>query len=178
VLRQLDKVLTAEDKPLAAAYVKAKAWQANRASMTTEELRRAFSQRLGMRIILDVNHLKTTIKDGAKQGTWIYYDSAEQMGYGPPSPAPLVQISKDTALYEPQEAKRTGIKIKGEEVDTDETCPVCGKAADECVCGADDGDKTTVRIHAEGAPAQVFQALKTYQKREKLGLSMLRKGKR
>jgi hypothetical protein len=80
VLRQLDKVLTAEEQPLAAAYVKAKTWQANRASMTTEELRRAFSQRLGMRILLDVNKLKTTIKDGAKQGTWIYFDSAEQMG--------------------------------------------------------------------------------------------------
>ena len=155
VLRQLDKVLTAEEQPLAAAYVKAKAWQANRASMTTEELRRAFSQRLGMRILLDVNKLKTTIKDGAKQGTWIYYDSAEQWGYGPPSPAPLVQISEDTALYEPQEAKRTGIKIKGEEVEP-EVCPVCGKHP--CICGEEKGEKT-VRIHAEGAPAQVFQAI-------------------
>ena len=156
VLRQLDKVLTAEDKPLAAAYVKAKAWQINRDSMTTEELRRAFSQRLGLRILLDVNRLKTTIKDGAKQGTWIYFDSAGQMGYGPPSPAPLVQISEDTALYEPQEAKRVGIKIKGEEVEP-KVCPVCGKHP--CVCGEDDDGEKTVRIHAEGAPAQVFQAI-------------------
>lgn len=156
VLSQLGKVLKADDKPLAAAYVKAKAWQANRASMTTEELRRAFSQRLGLRILLDVNKLKTTIRDGAKQGTWIYYDSAEKVGYGPPSPAPLVQISEDTALYEPQEAKRTGIKIKGEEVEP-EICPLCKKHP--CVCDEEGSDEKTVRIHAEGAPAQVFQAI-------------------
>lgn len=159
VLRQLDKVLTADDKPLAAAYVKAKAWKANQPMMSTEELNKAFSQRFGLRILLDVNKLKTTIRDGAKQGTWIYFDSAEQIGYGPPSPAPLVQISEDEVLYEPQEAKRVGIKIKGDEVDTDETCPVCGKPENECVCDEADGGDKAVRIHAEGAPAQVFQAI-------------------
>lgn len=79
-----------------------------------------------------------------------------QMGYGPPSPALLVQISEDTALYEPQEAKSVGIKIKGEEVKP-EICPVCSKHP--CVCGEDGGDEKPARIHAEGAPAQVFQAI-------------------
>jgi hypothetical protein len=99
VLRQLDKVLTADDKPLAAAYVKAKAWDAGQAQMSTEELRRAFARRTGLRMLLDLNQLKKAIRDGAKQGIWIYYDPQERVDYGPLSPAPLVQIDEDTLLY-------------------------------------------------------------------------------
>ena len=39
------------------------------------------------------------------------------MGYGPPSPAPVVEISEEATLYTPEEAKRVGIKIKGESQD-------------------------------------------------------------
>jgi hypothetical protein len=87
------------------------------------------------------------------------------MGYGPPSPAPLVQISEDNLLYTPQEAKRVGVKIKGEEPKPPETCPVCGNPAAECTCAklcprcGEDPCVCAKTLHAEGAPAQVFQAL-------------------
>jgi len=49
VLRQLDKVLTGDDKALSSAYVKSKAWPAAKNYSSTEELRRAFAQRLGLK---------------------------------------------------------------------------------------------------------------------------------
>ncbi len=161
VLRQLDKVLTAEDKPLNSAYVKAKAWDAGQVQTTTEDLRRAFAKRLGLRMLLDLNQLKKTIRDGAKQGTWIYYDPGEQVGYGPPSPQPLVQISEDAVLYTPEEAKRLGIAIKGEaKPPVEENCPVCGMPISQCICGDDgNGGKQIVKLHADGTPAHAFQAI-------------------
>ena len=170
VLKQLQKVLTGDDATLSAAYVKAKAWDAGHTTISTEDLRRAFARRLGLPILLDLNQLKKTIKNGIGQGTWIYYDAVEQCGYGANSPAPLVQISEDAALYTPEEAKRLGLRIKGEEVIvTQKTCPVCGQPAEQCTCDRPEpcprcghypctcAQRT--RLHAAGAPAQAFQAL-------------------
>ena len=70
------------------------------------------------------------------------------MGYGLPSPAPVVEISEDATLYTPEEAERVGIKIKGAEP-TQEICPVCKKFP--CVCDEeDDGRRRRERTsHAE-----------------------------
>jgi hypothetical protein len=158
VLKGLDKVLTADDKPLNAQYVKAKAWPANAVTITTEDLRRAFCQRLGMRMLLDINQLKKTIKEGVQKAVWVYYPASEGMGYGPPSPAPMVEISEETTLYTPEEAVRVGIKIKGEEK-LPEICPSCHK--DPCVCGDEEEDEEDKphRISGEGTPAQAFQTI-------------------
>jgi len=159
VLRGLDKVLTADDNPLNPQYLKAKAWPPNSPSMTTEDLRRAFAQRLGLKMLLDVGQLKKTIKDGVTKGTWVYYPADEGIGYGTPSPAPLVEIGENATLYTPEEAQRVGVKIKGAEP-TVETCPVCRKSP--CVCGDDDGegqDNQPTKIAVDGTPAQAFQAI-------------------
>ena len=96
------KVLTADDNPLNPQYLKAKAWPTNTPSLTTEELRRAFAQRLGLKMLLDINQLKKTIKDGVAKGIWVYYPSEEGIGYGTVSPAPLVEISENVTLYTPR----------------------------------------------------------------------------
>lgn len=179
VLKQLGKVLTADDKPLAAAFVKAKAWDLNQSQLTTEDLRRAFARRIGLRILLDPNQLKRTIREGAEQGTWVYYDAQEQLGYAAVSPAPLVRISEDVLLYAPEEAKRLGLKIKGEEP-SEERCPVCGRPIDQCICGQETPSEPRIRLHAEGAPGQAFQAIvdqASDQKVDRLsGLSVLVEG--
>lgn len=172
VLRQLDKVLTAEDPGMPAAYLKAKAWDAGQAQMSTEDLRRAFAKRLGLRILLDLNQLKRAIRDGVQRGQWVYFDPKEQVGYGTVSPAPAVQISDDVVLYAIEEAKRLNLRIKGEEiVKPVETCPLCGMLVDQCVCGDSDGNgpigisgsstgTVTPRVlQAHGAPAQAFQSI-------------------
>ena len=159
VLKSLDKVLTADDNPLNPQYLKAKAWPTNTPSMTTDELRKAFAQRLGLKMLLDINQLKKTVKNGVTKGIWVYYPSEEAIGYGTVSPAPLVEISENATLYTPEEAQRVGVKVKGEAV-VDEKCPVCGKFP--CVCdeGGDGGDdETLTRITVDGTPAQTFQAI-------------------
>lgn len=163
VLKQLDKVITADDPAMPAAYVKAKAWSPGQVNLSTEDLRREFAKRLGLKMLLDLNQLKKTIKAGVGQGTWIYFDSAEQVGYGKDSPAPLIQVSEDGLLYTPDEATRLGLRIKGVETQARE-CPLCHQYP--CVCGDDEaegpdtGDKRKrLRVRSEGAPGQVFQAI-------------------
>ena len=130
-LKSLDKVLTADDKPLNAQYVKAKAWPMNAVAVTTEDLRREFSKRLGLKMLLDINQLKKTIREGVQKGNWIYYPASEGVGYGEPSPNPMIEISEDATLYTVEEAQRVGIKIKGAAQDVP-VCPVCNKVP--CVC--------------------------------------------
>jgi len=159
ILRNLDKVLTADqEKPLSPQYVKAKAWPANTVSMTTEDLRRAFAQRLGLKMLLDINQLKRTIKDGVAKGTWVYYPPEEGIAYGPPSPAPMIQIGEDATLYTPEEARRLGLKIKGVDDQKSEVCPVCGKTPCTCDEEVEPKEKST-KFCAEGGPAQVFQSV-------------------
>jgi hypothetical protein len=89
----------------------------------------------------------------------VYYQPDEKVGYGTESPPPLIEISEDVLLYTPEEAKRLGIKIKGGD-DGDPTCPVCGKAPCACDDGEDNPEvKKPARVHAEGPPAQTFQAI-------------------
>nr|MBC8446430.1 hypothetical protein [Chloroflexota bacterium] len=170
VLKQLQKVLTADDPTLPAAFVKARAWDAGQVTISTEDLGRAFARRMGLRILLDINQLKKTVRNGINQGVWIYYDTEEQIGYGTASPAPLVQISEDAILYTPEEAKRLGLPIKGVGDNGDgpeEPCPVCHRPVSQCICGqacpvcGQDPCVCVVRIrlHAEGAPGQAFQGI-------------------
>jgi hypothetical protein len=82
------------------------------------------------------------------------------MGYGPPSPAPMVEIGEDATLYTPEEATRVGIRIKGE-APPPQICPSCGK--DPCVCGEDEDEQEDTgkprRVSGEGTPAQAFQSI-------------------
>lgn len=162
VLKQLQKVLTADDPALPAAFVKARAWDTGQTMISTEDLRRAFARRMGLRILLDLNQLKKTIRNGISQNVWVYYDSAEGVGYGAASPPPAIQISEDALLYTLEETRRLGLRIKGEPevIGPEPTCPVCHQPTSRCTCGQESTVVTpAIRLHAEGAPAQAFQRL-------------------
>jgi hypothetical protein len=125
---------------------------------------------MGLRILLDLNQLKKTIRNGIGQGIWVYYDTADQIGYGTASPAAMVQISEDVILYTPEEARRLGLRIRGEReeiIGPEETCPICHRPVSQCICGqvcpvcGQDPCvcERVIRLHAEGAPAQAFQGI-------------------
>ncbi|MBN1856440.1 MAG: ATP-binding protein [Dehalococcoidia bacterium] len=159
VLRQLDKALTGEDKPLNAEYVKAKAWPQGRDYATTDEIRREFAKRIGLKMLLDINQLKHTLRDGcSKTGTWVYQAPGETEAYGLPSPAPTIEVSEDAVLYITAEARTKGIPIKGAQKPE---CPVCHLPIDQCICGIDmpPKDGTPKSVSAAGAPSQAFQGL-------------------
>lgn len=176
-LRDLNKILTADDTPLPAAFLKAKTWPGEQPSMTTEALRKAFAQRLALKMLLDVNQLKKTIRNGIDQGTWVYFDTMTQRAYGKEAPSPPVQLSEDAILYTPEEAERLGLwppketcprcgKEKHECTCEPELCPVCKRPVQECVCGGAVcprcGQEPCVClgvIKAEGPPAQAFQSI-------------------
>lgn len=174
VLKQLQKVLTADDAAMPPQYVKAKAWPHGGASISTEDLRREFAKRIGLKMLLDPNQLKKTIKTGVTSGTWVYFDSGEQKGYGKASPAPLAQISEDALLYTPEEAARLKVAIKGEtkddgaDADIDAILNGDGDGGDLFGGGGSGGSGGSVpsggkpallHAHAEGAPAQAFQSI-------------------
>jgi len=176
-LKDLNKVLTADDSPLPAAFLKAKAWPGEQTKMTTEALRKAFAQKLSLKMILDVNQLKKTIRNGIDQGIWVYFDTDSQRAYGKDAPPPPVHISEDSVLYTPEEAKRLGLwppkdscptcgKEKAECRCEPELCPVCEKPVLECICAKpvcpNCGQEPCICIGiiaAEGAPAQAFQSI-------------------
>jgi len=167
VLRALKKVLTADDDQLSGLYVKSKAWDQNQQGMTTEDLRKAFARKIGLRILLDLGQLKKTIKNGAEQKVWVYYDSQEAFGYDHESPPPVWQISDQALLYTPEEAERLKIRIKGKWVPDGGdggtpkvTCPVCGLPEDQCICGVGGdggGPKIPSKFQGQGAVTQAFQ---------------------
>lgn len=165
-LRQLGKVSTANDPPMAARFVRSKAWPVGQDSLTTDDLKREFAKRIGLRILLDVNQLKRTIQDGCRVGEWIYYDADEKVGYGRAAPAPSVRFAPETVLYTPEEADRLSIPLKGETDEPEpETCPLCRK--DPCVCGTDDGDPAggpqPASVHeVEGAPGEVLEKVRDF----------------
>ncbi len=170
VLRALKKVLTADDEMLSALYVKARAWDHNQVSMSTEDLRRAFARKIALRMLLDVGQLKKTIRNGVDSKVWIYYDSAEEFGYDHESPPPAWQISEDALLYTPEEAARLKVRIKGKWKPQEQgpqaqdrgvsVCPVCGKPEDQCICGVTvgggPGQQKPARLQGQGAVVQAF----------------------
>ncbi|MEL7562606.1 DUF499 domain-containing protein [Dehalogenimonas sp. 4OHTPN] len=159
VLRQLDKALTADDKPLNAAYLKSKAWPAGKEYVSTEEIRRAFGQRLGLKILIDINQLKASIRDGCKKtGVWVYQAPGEQEVYGLPSPVPSIVFDESAILYTPEGAKAIGLPVKGEQKPI---CPICACPVDACICAGEvrEPEKETKVITFEGAPGQAFQAV-------------------
>jgi hypothetical protein len=87
----------------------------------------------------------------------VYYDPEEKVGYGQASAAPAVKLSDDVQLYLPEEARRRGIQIAGEEESADQPlCPRCGKSP--CICGEDFLPELK-RLRGDGAPSQAFQAI-------------------
>lgn len=160
VLKTLEKVQTQDSPPLSAQFVRSKAWDSGMTHLSTEDLARAFARKMSLRMILDPNQLKKTIRNGIEQGVWIYYDAREQVGYDAESPVPVIQIGDETYLYAPDEYARLGWRIKRPDEQLlprpDERCPICGNLVAECTCGK----KVTPSLPAlqgEGAPAQAFQ---------------------
>ena len=171
VLKLLNKVLTADDETLSAMYVRAKAWDANQTSMTTEELRKAFARKISLRFLLDMGQLRKTIANGVKTGAWMYYDSNEEFAYDQDSPPASWQITDSAILYVSEEAKRLKLRIKGKWTPPPtgggggstppeaETCPVCGMPVDHCICGIGGKDGKPAKVTGVGAVMQAFQQI-------------------
>ncbi len=158
VLKELEKVHTQEAAVMGAQYVHSKAWDAGQTHITTEDLRRAFARKMSLRMMLDINQLKRTIRNGIEQGVWVYYDAREQMGYDLRSPVPAIQISDEAILYEPAAYKALGWPIKGLEPSPVPPQPSLPDLPESPA--PFDMPRPPVRLRGEGAPGQALQALR------------------
>ena len=162
VLRDLDRVITAESADIAPKFLREKAWPQNADRLTTLQLRQQFAMLPSLRMLLDVNKLKEAIKLGVRNGQWLYYDPRRGCAWSKDSTTtPLVEISSDVELVLPEAA--TGIPIcdlpAGAEV-AEETCPVCRRPVRQCICGTSVLQQPGPAVlSANGAPGQAFQAL-------------------
>ncbi len=163
VLRDLDKVLTGDDAAMSAQFVKAKAWTSGRGDMSTDDLRREFAKRLGLKMLLDPNQLKKTIRNGCSQGVWAYYDPKRDRVHRKDSPPPFVEISGDAMLYTPEEAEKVFppaekcARCGRAECACGEKCPLCGQV--KCACGDEKDDDAPLVVTETGAPGRVFQRI-------------------
>ncbi len=162
VLREHDRVITAESSPIAPRFLRDKVWPANADRVTPLELRQQFAMRPGLRMLLDVNQLKEAIKLGVRNGQWLYYDPRRGCAWSKDSTTtPLVEISSDVELILPETAQ--GIPICDPPVAVpgpEETCPVCHRPVSQCICGGPGPEEKPGAITVrEGAPGQAFQAL-------------------
>jgi len=162
VLRDLKRVLTADDPPLAPKFVRERAWPGGERA-TTLQLRQEFASRLALPILLDLNKLKEAVKNGIRQGLWLYFDPRRGCAWSRESTTtPLVEISSDVELILPEVAAGVPIcDLPSEEVrrSEEETCPVCHRLVGRCICGIRERSQVLLEIAAEGLAAQVFQAL-------------------
>lgn len=164
VLHNLQKVRTSDDNPLPAAYLKSKAWDKNQLEMSTEDLRRAFARKVGLPLLLDVNQLKRTIENGVKTRQWVYYNAREDWAYDHDSPPTSWEIDDAIRLYEPAEAERLKLRLKGKSQP-----PTPSGDGATPIAGVDDppaewwdtilGGGRPDRIEGSGLPAQAFQQI-------------------
>jgi len=114
---------------------------------------------------------KRTIKAGAEDGTWVYYDGGAQSAYYETAP-PVVAIDEDHMLYTHERAEELGLlKPPVETCPTcgkpkdqctcagPPTCPLCGKPRGQCVCGVDVITKVRGPVSGEGTPKKAFTEL-------------------
>jgi hypothetical protein len=107
---------------LATDYLKAKAWPKSAEEISTQAIAEAFWRDHAAQLILDPTKLRDTIRDGVRNGSWIYYDIQAQRAWQASDPPPPVQLSDEALLYTLAEAERLG--LLGREVRVDDVMAV------------------------------------------------------
>ena len=112
----IQQVLTDEGKvwttKIATNYLESKAWPPGVEEVTTEQISAAFWRDHGARLVLDSTLLKDAIRDGVKNGSWVYYDIQAQKLWSSRDAAPPVTLSAESMLYTPARANELGLMTR------------------------------------------------------------------
>lgn len=112
----IQQVLTDEGKvwttKMATNYLESKAWPSKAPEVTTQQISDAFWRDHGARLVLDSTLLKDTIRDGVKNGSWVYYDIPAQRFWTVRDAAPPVTLSSESMLYTLARANELGLLKK------------------------------------------------------------------
>lgn len=162
LLHQLRKVLIADDQPLGPTYAKERVWRGDEQELSTAEYARRFAINRQLPIVLTTDQHKRTIKAGAEDGTWVYYDGKAERAYHEDAP-PTVSIDEDHMLYTPERAEELGLL-------EEEPSPTGGPDETGVTIGPPGGGWTAPtggtgllirdRISCEGTPKKAFTDLR------------------
>lgn len=107
-------------------YLAQKAWPKNAEEVSTQQVADAFWADPGAQITLDATLLRDAIRDGVRNGTWVYYDTSAARAWTDKDPAPAPQIGSDFVLYTPSKAHKLG--VVGRQVVYDDVSSAIGSA--------------------------------------------------
>jgi len=110
-LRDLGKVKSADDSPMAPALVKRDAFGKDEGRIKTAALFERFAERVKLPLFLEPTYLKTIIAAGVKSKEWIYYDITKDMGYDSAEDLPYIVIDENHEVLLPELAARETIRL-------------------------------------------------------------------
>jgi hypothetical protein len=105
-LREFGKV---RDTAMSTDYLRSKAWPKGAAEVTTADVGAEFWKDHGAQFVLDATLLKDAIRDGVRNGSWVYYSTEERRAYSEKDPPPSVRFAGDCVLYTCDRARELGL---------------------------------------------------------------------
>ena len=105
-LREFGKLRT---QAMSTDYLRSRAWPKTTSEVSTESVNEAFWRDHGAQVMLDPTILQTTIREGTKNGEWVYYVTDEQRAYTTKDAPPPAKIAKDHYLYTTERAQELGL---------------------------------------------------------------------
>ena len=110
-LRELGKVKTAGDDPMAPALVRRDAFDRGEGSVALRTLFERYAERPRLPLLLEPTYLKEIVRLGVRNKVWLYYDKAQNLAYDDPQYVVDIVIDGDHEVMLPEEARKRGVPI-------------------------------------------------------------------
>jgi hypothetical protein len=108
------------ETPIGTDYLRSKAWPKDAATVSTRAVADYFWRDHGAQLVLDPTLIRDAVRDGVKNGSWVYYDIQGQRAWTTKDPPPPITVSLESMLYTLDEAKARGIlgrEVAWEDID-------------------------------------------------------------
>lgn len=109
VVRALEDEGKVRTAALSTDYLRQKAWPKDAAEVSTEAVVEAFWRDHGMPIVLDPTLVKDALREGVRNGSWVYFDVEAQRAWTAADSPPNVRLARDALLFTVEEAERRGL---------------------------------------------------------------------
>lgn len=109
LIEQLKEIGKVRTQAMSTDYLKSKAWPKDASEVSTEAVADSFWEDHGAQIVLDITMLRDTIRDGIKNGEWVYWDAGASRAWTDKDAAAQVQIGNEFVLYTPERASELGL---------------------------------------------------------------------
>jgi hypothetical protein len=111
ILRELNKVKSADDAPLSPALVRQNAFGKDEGAVSVRALYERFAERVRLPLLLEPTYLKEIVRLGVRRKEWLYYDKKANLTYETEDGLPEIVVDEDHELVLPQEAKVRNLPI-------------------------------------------------------------------